>query len=233
MKTTAVLLVTSLAIWTPAAAQERHADEGPTVTTHGEGIVKRGPDRAWVTLSTESRAKTPREAQRLNAEAMTAVLQKLKALGLPSDAIQTTGYDLQPEYDYHERKRTLLGYVARNTVEVRVDDLPKVGEVLDAAVGAGATNVSGIRFGLKDRAGAEREALKLAVEDARERAGALASAAGMRVDRILRIHDQQVGEMPPPRPMMAMAEQVRVEGTPIEGGELEIRASVSLTAAVR
>ena len=149
----------------PAAA------EGPVTVTTGEGSVKRAPDRAWVTVSAESRAKSPREAQKLNADAMSAVLQKLKGAGLRGDAIQTRGYDLQPEFDYNNGRQTLRGYVARNSVEVRVDDLPSLGEILEQAVSSGATSVSGVRFDLKDRAAAEREALRLAVADARAPGG--------------------------------------------------------------
>jgi len=62
--------------------------------------VKLAPDRVWVSIAAESRARGPKEAQRATADAMKAVLDKLKALGLPADAIRTSGYDLQPEFDY-------------------------------------------------------------------------------------------------------------------------------------
>ncbi len=151
-----------LSAQTPPAADR----DVPVVVATGEAVVKRAPDRAFMSIAAESRARTSREAQRSNAEAMTAVLAKLKAAGLAGDAIQTTGYDIQPEFDYGNGKQTLRGYVARNSIEVRVDDLPKLGDILDIAVGAGATSVAGVRFDLKDRSGAEREALQLAVEDA-------------------------------------------------------------------
>lgn len=223
-----------LSVAAAAAAQPpAPASEGPVVVTSGEGSVKRAPDRAWVTIASESRARTAREAQKLNADAMSAVLQKLKA-GLPPDAIRTLGYDLQPEFDYANNRQTLRGYVARNTVEVRVDDLPKLGEILEGAVGAGATNVSGVRFDVKDRDGAEREALRLAVADARARAEAAASGAGVRVERIVRIEEQR-GSVPIPMPRMAAMRElaVSVGEPPIAAGEIEIRAAVTLTATVR
>jgi uncharacterized protein YggE len=210
------------------------ASEGPVVVTSGEAILKRVPDRAWVQITAESRARSPREAQKLNADAMSAVLQKLKGAGIPADALQTRGYDLQPEYDYGNGRQTLRGYLARNTVEVRVDDLPRVGEIVDMAVTAGATSVGGVRFDLKDKEAAEREALRLAVEDARRRADAAASGAGMKVDRVIRIEEQKV-TVTPPRPMMAMrtgAEQAAA-GPPVEAGELELRGAVTLTATIR
>ena len=167
---------------------------------------------------------------------MSAVLQKLKGAGLAADAIQTRGYDLQPEFDYANGRQTLRGYVARNSVEVRVDDLPRVGEILDLAVAAGATSVSGVRFDLKDKAAAEREALRLAVEDARQRADAAAAGAGMKVERIIRIEEQRATVDAAARPMMmAMrAEAAQAAGEPpIEAGELELRATVTLTATIR
>ena len=223
----------------PAAAQTAPGQtaEGPVVVASGEGTVKKAPDRAWLQVTGESRARSPREAQRLNAEVMAAVLQKLRGSGLPADAIQTRAYDLQPEYDYANGRQTLRGYVARNTLDVRVDELSRVGELLDLAVTSGATSVGRVRFDLKDRDGAEREALRLAVEDARRRADAAATGAGMKVERVLRIEEQRARIIPPPMPMMMEA---RVGGVgdaaappPIAPGELEVRASVTLTAAIR
>jgi uncharacterized protein YggE len=205
------------------------------VVTTGEGVVKRAPDRAWVNVTAESRAKTPQEAQKLNAAAMSAVLQKVKAAGIPDEAIQTSAYDLQPEYDFNDGRRTLRAYVARNSVTIRVDSLPRLGELIDLAVGSGATMIGGIRFDIKDREGLEREALRLAVADARRRADALAAGADMKVANVIRIQEHGSAE-PPPRPMMTMArtEQLAVSAAPpMEAGELEIRAAVTLTAGIR
>ena len=144
------------------------------------------PDRAWVTIAAESRAKTPGEAQKLNADAMSAVMQKIKGTSIPAEAVRTASYDLQPEFDYANGKQTLRGYVARNSIEVRIDDLAKLGSVIDVSVGAGATSVSNVRFDLKNRTIAEQEALKLAVADAKSQADAAAQAAGVKVERIVR-----------------------------------------------
>ena len=219
-----------------AAHAQQTAPDPPVVVTTGDASVKRAPDRAWVQIAAESRAKTPREAQKLNVDAMNAVMQKLKGAGLPPDAVRTSSYDLQPEFDYRDGRQTLRGYVARNSVEVRVDDIARVGEILDVAVVAGATNVSGIRFDLKDRAAAEREALSRAVADARGRAEAAASGAGLKIDRVIRIEEQrQFMPVPPPRPMRMMTAEVgAAQGdVPVSPGELEIRSLVTLTATIR
>jgi uncharacterized protein len=236
-RTTACLLLVGIAGVMPARAQVATSDkpEQPVVVTTGEGMVKRAPDRAWVTIAVESRARTPQEAQRANAEAMTAVTERLKTSGITAEAIQTTMFDLQPEFDYANGKQTLRGYVARNQVQARVDELPKLGAVIAAVVGSGATNVSGVRFDLKDRDAAEREALKDAVADARARADAAASGANMRVERITRIEEQREFSPGPPRPMMAMREASAgpQPAVPIEAGQIEIRVRVSLTASIR
>jgi uncharacterized protein len=225
----------ALVLMAPAAsAQTPAAAEAPVVVTMGEGSIKRAPDRAWVTIAAESRAKTPAEVQKLNADAMSAVMQKLKGLGLPAEAIRTAAYELRPEFDYANNRQTLRGYVARNAIEVRVDDLPKLGEVLDVAVAAGATSVSGIRFDLKDRANAEQMALQRAIADARAQADTAAQAAGMKVDRVVRLEVHRDAAMPPPRPMVAMrAEMAMSAEPPMAPGELEIKATVTLTAAIK
>jgi uncharacterized protein len=217
------------------AAQNETAAQTPVIVTSGNAEVKKAPDRAWVSINAESRAKDPKAAQRANTDAMSAVLKTLNGLGLGDDAIRTTGYDLQPEFDYANGRQVLRGYVARNAIDVRVDDVARVGEVLAAAVGSGATSVGGLRFDLKDRAGAEREALRLAVTDARSRADAAASGAGMKVDRVVKIEDHRVSP-PEPRPVMMRQEMAAAAApveVPVQPGTISIRAMVTLTAAIR
>ena len=220
----------------PAAAQDAPAPQIPQIVTRGDATVRRAPDRAFVVAAVEARAKAPRDAQRQNAEAMTAVQQRLTAAGVPRDAIRTLGYSLQQEFDFANGRRTPRDYFARNSIEVRLDDVEKVGEIADLAVQAGATNIANIRFDLKDRAGAEREALRLAVVDARARAEAAATGAGRAIDRVLRIDDS--GQNEPPRPMtyaatMRASAPDQAAPTPIEAGEIEIHAQVTLTVSIK
>jgi uncharacterized protein YggE len=231
--TIALLLLSAGASFAQPAPQSTTSSP-PVVVTSGEGVVKRAPDRAWVTIAAESRARTAQDAQKANTEAMNAVLEKIKAAGIPADAIQTTGYNLQPEFDYAGGRQNLRGYLARNEVQVRVDTLAKTGDVIGAAVGSGATNVSGVRFDLKDRDTAEREALRLAVQDARQRADAAATGAGVSIDRVIRVEEQrQIIEGPRPMPMMAMRSEAAQAAVPVEAGQIEIRARVTLTASIR
>lgn len=230
VRTVATALVALVVLSTTAAAQM--APQGPpTVVVSGEGVVTAVPDQAWIRIGAESRSKNSKEAQSRNAEAMTAVQQKIAALGIPKDAVRTIAVDLQMEYDYANGRQTPRGYVARNTIEVRVDDFSKLGDVLDAAVGSGATSLHGLRFDVKRREALEREALQLAVANAMGRAGALAAGARLAIDRVVRIEESFTsrGEAP----VMAMRMKADDTGTPVAAGELEIRAQVSLTAALK
>src|SRR5688500_4501228 len=226
--------VTLTLVSAPARAQA--TAEVPAIVVSGEGIVKATPDQAWVRIGAESRSKSAKDAQQRNAEVMTAVQQKLAVLGIPKDAVKTVGIDLQPEFDYNNGRQTLRGYVARNTIEVRIDDFSKVGEILDLAVGSGATSVSGVRFDIKDRDRVEREALRLAVVDARARAEAAAAGANLRLGDVVRIEEQRAIVAPPRPVMMAMrqsAEGMAADQTAIAPGELEIRSTVTMTVSVR
>ena len=229
------LMLSTLCAASAAAQSPAQPPPDPAViVTTGEGVVKKAPDRVWVSIAAESRARTAREAQRANAEAMTAVTGKLKASGLGENAVRTTAYDLQPEYDYANGKQTLRGYVARNVIEVRVDDVARVGEILELAVGSGATSVSGLRFDLRDRGGAEREALRLAVVEARQRAESIAAGANVRIERVLRIEEQRgISE---PRPLMMARQEMSAQAkadVPVTPGEIEIRGNVTLTVVIR
>ena len=209
----------------------------PAVMASGDGLVQAVPDRAWITITAESRASNPREAQRRNSEAMTPVLEKLKAAGIPADAIRTVGYDLQQEWDFVNNRRVSRGYVARNSVDVRIDNVERVGELLDLAVGSGATSVGGIRFDLKDQAKLEREALRLAVADARAKAEAMAAGAGRTIDRVIRIDERGVVQPLPVRMMREAAQvgdaAVANSAPPVSAGQMDIRAQVTVTALLK
>jgi uncharacterized protein YggE len=217
-----------------AQSQNAAALSQPTVVTHGRAIVTARPDRAFVVIAAESRSRNSGDAQKQNATAMTSVLEKIQQAGIPKDAIRTIGYDLQPEFDYAGGRQTFRGYLARNTVEVRLDDIDRVGVVIDAAAAGGATTITGVRFDVRDRAGLEREALRLAVADARGRADALAAGAGAKIERVVRIEEGGAPDFP--RPMMRMAGGRAMDAavaTPVEPSTIEIQAQVTLTAAIR
>jgi uncharacterized protein YggE len=230
MKKMILILAICLAFAPRTSAQEP-VPTVPVVVTNGQATIMVAPDRAFVIVAAESRSRNSADAQRQNADAMTAVMAKLDQAGVQKDAIRTLAYDLQPEFDYANGRQTLRGYVARNSIEVRLDDMTRVGAVLDAAGGGGATSIGGIRFDVRNREAVERDALRQAVADARARADAAAAGAGRTIDRVIRIQEDAVPDLP--RPVMRLAAADQMATTPIAPSTVEIRARVTLTASLK
>ena len=231
MRRVAVCCVAAwLCVASARAQPPANASNTPAIVTIGEATIRRVPDLAYITLTVESRAKSPRDAQRQNADALSAVQRQLGAAGIPADAQRTLGLWLDQEFDTVGGRRIPRDFVARNTLEIRIDDVARAGEVADSVVQGGATSLNGIRFDLKDRSAAEREALRAAVVDARARADAAAAGGGTSVDRIIRIEDSR-SETFRPQPMVMRAEASAT--TAVEPGYVEIRARVQLTTSIK
>ena len=230
---TAVLVACAPAA--PVLGQEMRVAPERSVTTSGQASIRLAPDRAWVTVGIEARALKPQEAQRKAALAMAGIQNELKSLGIPADAIRTVSFNMNADWDYSNNRRILRGYVVTNLVEVKVDDLPKLADVLDKSIAAGGNTIHGIRWDLQEKEKVERDALRRAVEDAKQRAEVAVAAAGGRLGVVLRINEARYDA---PRPLDAM---MRMEAsaanappppTPISPGEIEMRATVTVSFAI-
>ncbi len=230
------LVVTGLTGAT-SAAQELSTSPA-TVTSLGEAVIRRPPDRVAITFATEARGQSPQEAQAHGAAAMTAVQSALEALKLPGGQVMTSGLHLSEDYDFSNNQRVKRGYIDRHSVVVRFDDVSRAGEVITVATGAGATSIGGVGFDRRDREDLEEQALKAAVGVARARANALAAGAGLTVDRIVKITEERAAMSaagPNADTRYATQESVMVEGgsVPVASGEIEIRMRVLLTATLK
>src|SRR4051812_25255195 len=123
MRTIALVLAAGVVAIAPARAQEPVAQS--VIVTTGRAVVQRAPDLAFVTFSVETRAKNPRDAQRQNADGMAAVVKRMGTLGVGRDAMKTLGLQLFEDVDNANGRRVSRGFVARNTLEVRLDDIAK------------------------------------------------------------------------------------------------------------
>jgi uncharacterized protein YggE len=207
----------------------------PTVVAQGHGEVRAVPDMAVIALGAERTAMTPKEAQTAVATAMTAVQQRLAAAGIAKEAMRTTAYDVQAQFDWTNGKQVPRGFQARHVIDVRVEDVARLGELLEVAIAAGGTSVHGVRFDLKQRATLEREALTRAVADARARAEAMAAGAGTAVVAIVRVEESDGSDSPEPVMMRMAAAPLSAPDAapPVAPGETVIRATVTLTARVK
>lgn len=196
------------------------------VTAQGEGRASVAPDLATVGLGVTTQAPTAAQAMADNAARQTQVIEALKAQGVAAEDLQTQGLSLYPVQTQAEGKPpTITGYQAQNIVSVRVRDLTRLGPLLDAMVGAGATDVQGVSFSREDDSAALDKARTAAVTDARRRAEVMAAAAGMALGPLVTLAEG--GMQNGPVPMMAMARDSAYGGaTPVETGQLQLTAQV-------
>ena len=204
------------------------------VAVTGDSIVQAQPDTAILTISVVSQAKLALDAQRDNANKSDAVVRALKGAAGAGAEIKTSGYSLQPIRVYKEgQPPTITGYEARNSVTVTMSDLTKVGAVIDATAQAGANDVSGISFTLRQDRPARDRALGEATREAVSKAQVIAQALGGRVVRIVEVQEEGVER---PRPVYQVETYARTamaaQTTPIEVGTLDITSRVQLIAEV-
>jgi uncharacterized protein YggE len=149
--------------------------------------------------------------------------------------LKTVSYSLSPNYQYHSSggEPTITGYTALNVVQVTLDDLGRIGDVIDAATRAGANRVQGIQFTLRDQDAVRAEALREAATRARAEAEVLAAALNLKVLRVLTVEEASP-QIIPVRAHMAVARTASAAevATPVEAGTLELSANVTLTVEV-
>ena len=210
---------------TPAAAEVQVTATGPLVELTVNENVEAEPDLVTVSAGVTTQARTAVEAMRANATQMTAVVERIKALGLPERDIQTSNVSVYPQQQYREGQAPLItGYQANNTVTAKVRRIDNTGRVIDAAVNAGGNTVNGVYFSYQDPDAQLDAARRDAIAEARRRAELYASALGMRVHRIVAV--QEGGGFAPPIPVAIerMAAQDARPPTPIAPGETLITA---------
>jgi uncharacterized protein YggE len=214
-------------------SQSQTDTRGPTkVMVTGDSIIQAQPDTAIVTVSVITQGKNALDAQQQNASRSDAVVQAVKGAAGAGAEVKTSGYSLQPIRVYKEGQPPIItGYEARNSVTVTLSDLTRVGPVIDAAAQAGANDVAGLLFTLRNDRSARDKALAEATREARSKAQVIATALGGRVTRIVEVQEEGVQR---PRPIYeGQAQMMRTAAaTPIEVGTLDISSRVQLVAEI-
>src|SRR5437879_919465 len=229
-----VILPLLLALVAGSAAAEAPARAvTPQIVTQGTGEVRVMPDRAIVRFGVQLDAADARTAQGRVSEAMQGVIQALRRLNIPENRIGTERLGLSPVYEQpppgREGRPRLAGYRAANVVRVELDDLARLGPVIDAAVGAGANEVQGIQFAVASEAPYRTQALRKASAEARTKAQAIAEALGVHLGTLLEASEGGVEVTPPPSVFFYRGANA---GTPIQPGEMTVRATVTVHYAI-
>jgi uncharacterized protein len=207
------------------------------LTVSGEGVVRARPDMAVITLGMVSQAESAQAALAANTAAMSEIIDALRSRGIESRDLQTSNFSVSPVYSQppldqdpnqpYEPK--IIGYSVHNDLTVRIRDLETVGALLDEIVTLGANSISGPTFTVADPADIEDQARRAAMRDAVRRGELYAEAAGVALGPITRI-EESFAQPPQPMPYAAMRQEMAADAAvPIEGGELEYRAHVSVS----
>jgi len=208
--------------------------EQQTLNVNGSGEVNITPDLANISFAVETNAKTAASAVKENAEKTNNVLEALKSQIGKDDKLSTTGYNLSPMYEYNDqtKKSEFTGYRAINSVLVKTYNLKNIGTLIDSAAEAGSNSIQGLTFDSTKRNEYMREALAKAVEDAKATAEIVASAAGVKITTIYQISPSYNYPMPVYRDFAEGKMAAAPPPTPIEAGEISIKASVNMVFGI-
>jgi uncharacterized protein YggE len=228
------LLLAGLLTLVPFAMSHAHdpapaaSSDGTLLSVSARAEASRTPDVATLSTGVVTQAADANAALQANSSQMSRVVATIRAAGVAERDIQTSGISIQPQYRYAENQPPVItGYQASNTVNVKVRDIARLGEVLDALVASGANQVNGPSFEIDQPEAVYDEARQAALKQARTRAEMYAQSLGLRVRRIVSISEG--GGFQPPMPMMkAMAMDARMESAPVAPGETTLSASLDV-----
>jgi uncharacterized protein len=231
-------IVLALAVATVARAQPPPPPPPPlsSIRVTAEARVTAKPDRVQIDVGVITHAASSEQAAMENARKADAVLAAVRRTLGSAGVLKTVSYSLNPNYKYRPNAEpTPDGYTASNVVQVTLDDLAKIGTVIDTATAAGANRVQDIEFTLRDQDAVRAQALREAATRARTDAEVLAGALGLKVMRVLNV-EENGGQFVPLRftaaRLAAPAAAINAPPTPVEGGTLDVTANVTLSVEV-
>ena len=211
-------------------AQDSARPVVPQIVTTASGEVRVAPDRATIQIGVQSRATTAAAAATQNATKQRAIIDAIKARGVPAEQIATSSFNVIPETRYDREGQAAprtTSYLVMNTVIVELRRIDQVGPVIDAALTAGANQINSLAFGVANADSARRAALAQAVTKSRADAEAMARAAGGSLGSLLELNSVDQYVPGPPRPFDMRAAATAEMKTPVEAGEETIRATVT------
>ncbi len=224
----------SIALLLPTMTLAQDPSKVHYVRATGEATVTARPDRAQVSIGAITQASTAQAAATANATQTTQVIDAIKKTLGEAGELKTTGYSIQPQYQYTAgRSPKITGYQASNTVLIVVNDLSLLGKVIDAASDSGANNINGVSFSLKDETHVRNQALAEAAAKARAAAESIAKALNVHVVGVLQAETAQVPTFRPLSRSFAAMAAPQAMPTPIEPGDLDIQATVTVTLEVQ
>lgn len=205
-----------------------------SMSVSGHGEVYLIPDIAYINIGTRSEATDVAQALSNNNDQAQAISSVLAEKGIDSLDIQTTAFNVYPYQNYGpDGQPSEMKYVVENTVNVKVRDLTRLGEILDAVVRSGANQINGISFDVEDRAQAESDARKLAIQDATEKAQELADIAGIQLGDLQNISVYSNGSPETVYDAKGGGYAALSTSAPISAGQMIVSADASLVYGLK
>ena len=195
-----------------------------TVTASGAGTTQAVPDTAEMSFGVTTTSPNAKSALDEASKGAEQIASAVKKQGIAAEDIQTQDVSVYPQTVDQNGKQVITGYQASLSVQVKVRDISKLGEVISAANAAGANDISGPTFTVADSAPARAKAIDKAVADARKSAEAMAKAAGKSVGAVLSMSSSDAGAVPG---MYSTSDAAgAAKSVPIQPGQLDITANV-------
>ncbi|HOV88512.1 MAG TPA: SIMPL domain-containing protein [Candidatus Paceibacterota bacterium] len=231
-------LVTLVAGWS-IASFVKNIPAKNTLTVSGEGKIYAKPDVAIVEMSVISQNKDVKVVQNENNQKMQQVVNFLKESGIDEKDIKTLQYNLQPEYDYNWCRTgdfpvycppKLVDYILTQSVQAKIRDLNRVGEIIGHLSSAGVNQISSISFIIDDATAIKATARKEAIAEAKKKAQTMAEEANIQLGKIIGLSESISGAAPQ---RMVFAKDNIEASAPIEAGTNEVVVSVSVTYEIK
>ncbi len=201
-----------------------------TIIVQGEGVVKQAPDIAYISIGVQTKNAKVEAAQSENAKKFNNVVKEIEKQGIQKKDIQTVDYSVNPNYNDNGK---ITGYTVTNTVSVTIRDISKIGKIIDAVTDQDANVINGIRFSIDNKSKAYNEALKLAISDAKTKANTIGDSIGNVSIQLTSVKEQQ----PNSDVVYYGAENAKMAAdsvaTSISGGELEVKANVTVVYKIK
>jgi uncharacterized protein YggE len=204
-----------------------------TLSVTGSATTSVKPDKVILSLGVQTTNNTAKAALDMNSKSMNKVLEALLTAGVKQNETSTSSFGISPNYNYSQGRNIITGFTAINSIQVESSKIANVSKWLDTAISAGTNTVNSIDFTLSDKKLAEIKngLIKLAIDDARNKANFAASALGLKVMGVRSISLNEFAPTPQPMPfaLQKLSVPAPAGGTPIISGQQQVSESVSIT----
>lgn len=202
-----------------------------SISMSAEGKVSARPDLAVLSFAVVSQGKDPEKVQSDNDAKMTAVIGYLKDNGVNADDIQTSGYNLYPQYDYSQPQATqeIIGYNLTQNVTAKVRKLETVSAIVGGLTGKGVNQINSVAYTIDDPDKLKEEARGQAIDKAKQKANELADQIGVRLGKVINFTEGG-GVVPQPYyDKLSPSLPFGGEASPVEPGTQDVTVNVTLT----